>query len=432
MNSMNVPVTVCIRGGPQPCARFSGQGPGGDKGFADLLLHASEGDAQGTEGAWSEKAIEDATPRELDQRGWGAPASDGQGLDLPHVHPREGLLAVDSTCWDSSPTDLLAAVISGPQVLARVVVEDLEEMKCAGTWAPECPPSEDPCQRAISLQPQRDEALKVSPGPEILWGLSAGPETGGPLHGDGQRSSPPLAATDFSTQEDPMRLPVEGEVEPFGSLDMEKELSTGRGLRGWDGDLQGMRGQAGLGNEPTRAIFLPGQGGGPQEAQYTHPPLGTVGDAGRHDEAIDVSSPSVPSPGRWAFGTSAGGSHGHLVNLVVEPPSLGPLRVKIQVRGGDVRALFLADGAVQKAALETGLWDLRQRLVHQGLSVQELAVQVGTHGGEGWQGYLSREGTWAPQGPSSADVPPPEQQVSCTGAVTTCLFREGGTLDLLI
>ncbi|MGQ9652892.1 MAG: flagellar hook-length control protein FliK [Thermodesulfobacteriota bacterium] len=231
-----------------------------------------------------------------------------------------------------------------------------------------------------------------------------------------------------------MRRSVEGGDESVVCLDMEKGLSERWGLRGWDGDVRGMRGQAGLGNEHMGPISLPGQGGESQEAQYTPTFLGTVRDAGqlRHDEAIDIRSPPAPSLGRGAFGTSAGGSHGHLVNLIVDPPNLGPFRVKIQVRGGDLRALFLADGAVQKAALETGLWDLRQRLVHQGLSVQELAVQVGAHGGDGWQGYLSREGTWVSQDASSGVGPAPERQGPCTGAVTVNRAQDGGTLDLLI
>jgi flagellar hook-length control protein FliK len=71
----------------------------------------------------------------------------------------------------------------------------------------------------------------------------------------------------------------------------------------------------------------------------------------------------------------------HLLNLKVEPPDLGPLHMKVQVRGEEVRALFLTEGSSQKVIVERGLPALRQGLLEQGFSVQDLQVQVGTHGG---------------------------------------------------
>jgi hypothetical protein len=71
----------------------------------------------------------------------------------------------------------------------------------------------------------------------------------------------------------------------------------------------------------------------------------------------------------------------HMLNLKVTPPDLGPLRMKVQVRGEEVRALFLTEAINHKVILDRGLHSLRQGLQEQGLSVQDLEVQVGTHSG---------------------------------------------------
>lgn len=358
---------------------------------------------------------------------------DGQGGDAQYMGPEVSLLGIDGTCWDRVGVDILVSASPGPRIMMPATGESSEEMKCAGAWAPEFPISRDQCHKAISPPPQRDEGGEDTPVVELLRELPASSETRGPGHGDGHRGNPPLVALDTSTADQAMGASVGGADDSVVSLDMEQESSPNDwGLKGWDGDAQGTRGQAGLGGEPTKVIPLSGQSGEPQEPVYGPNILGTVADSGRHYGGLDTSSPSAPSLGRGSYVIPAGGSHGHLVNLVVEPPNLGPLRVKIQVRGTDVRALFLADGGLQKAALETGLWDLRQRLVHQGLSVQELAVQVGTHGGDSWQGSLSREGSQVAKGPSRGSGLAPQKQVSCGGAVTVSRAQGWGTLDLLI
>ncbi len=435
MNTTSFPVTVCRGGGPQGCVRFHGPRPGGDGGFAHLLPHASEGNGEAAQRVWSKRDNEDTRPRELDQGGLGAHLSNGQGVDLGHTGPQEDLAAPDSLSLDRAPTHVLAAVCSGQQIPAPVAAEPVKDVERALSWTPLLPLGGNLCEEAVSLQAQRDEGIKETPFLGFPLEPLTGPQAGEPGHGEGPRSGPAVAVFCTPMEDPPARPSVEGGDGAVASLDMGKELTTGDGPRRWEAEVEVMRGQAGPGKGHNGPIALPGQGVESHEGTYTLPPLGTTGGAGSvsHDEAMDIASPQAPHVARGALGTSAAGSHGHLVNLVVEPPNLGPLRVKIHVRGGDVRALFLADGAVQKAALETGLWDLRQRLVHQGLSVQELAVHVGAHGGDGWQGYLSREGGWASQGATGGVVTAPEEQVSSTGAVTVGgLLGGGGTLDLRI
>jgi len=71
----------------------------------------------------------------------------------------------------------------------------------------------------------------------------------------------------------------------------------------------------------------------------------------------------------------------HMLSLKVVSPDLGPLRMKVQVRGEEVRALFFTEAANQKIILDRGLPLLRLGLQDQGFSVQELQVQMGTHSG---------------------------------------------------
>ncbi len=72
-----------------------------------------------------------------------------------------------------------------------------------------------------------------------------------------------------------------------------------------------------------------------------------------------------------------------VLHMQMEPPELGVLRVRLKVHKEGVEALFLTQGAEQKAALEQGLHQLRHSLAEQGFFNQRLAVDVGG-GGAHW------------------------------------------------
>lgn len=91
-----------------------------------------------------------------------------------------------------------------------------------------------------------------------------------------------------------------------------------------------------------------------------------------------------------------------VLHMQMEPPDLGVLRVRLKVHKEGLEALFLTQGAEQKAALEQGLHQLRHSLAEQGFLNQRLAVDVGG-GGAHWMFQERTEPglLWGPHSPQA-------------------------------
>jgi hypothetical protein len=67
------------------------------------------------------------------------------------------------------------------------------------------------------------------------------------------------------------------------------------------------------------------------------------------------------------------------LRLVLNPESLGTIRVEVSTEAMEVRAQLLVDTPFVKEVLERDLHQLREALQARGLQVQDLAVSVGQH-----------------------------------------------------
>ena len=65
------------------------------------------------------------------------------------------------------------------------------------------------------------------------------------------------------------------------------------------------------------------------------------------------------------------------VRLQLKPEHLGELQVKIATNNGVVSATFVAESNTVKSLIEAGLPQLKDQLMQQGLSIQDVSVQVG-------------------------------------------------------
>jgi flagellar hook-length control protein FliK len=148
-------------------------------------------------------------------------------------------------------------------------------------------------------------------------------------------------------------------------------------------------------------------------------------------ESPDGAQRTPPEGAVGARGASGATGPVHVLNLRLEPPHLGPVRVRVRVEGESVQALFVTDAARQKAALDGGLPLLRHGLVEQGLSVQDLAVHVGSQDGGGGSYRRPQDGD-GPVGPPpcrpSDLIPPGPERPEAAATV----LRPGGALDVRI
>lgn len=113
------------------------------------------------------------------------------------------------------------------------------------------------------------------------------------------------------------------------------------------------------------------------------------------------------------------------VRLQLKPEHLGELQVKIATNNGVVSATFVAESNTVKSLIEAGLPQLKDQLMQQGLSIQDVSVQVGGGDAHSREPYPGRQ---AAAWPSSWSV----GGVGTTGAdlssVSPMLHRHWGSI----
>ena len=106
----------------------------------------------------------------------------------------------------------------------------------------------------------------------------------------------------------------------------------------------------------------------------------------RADPNTSVSTASSPTAGQervWRWAQSAGSFQwggAQVAYISLDPPGVGPVRLKVRVTKEVVDAVFTVQSPQQKVFLEDGLWQLRHGLWERGLSPQQLWVEVGSNG----------------------------------------------------
>ncbi|MGQ9857079.1 MAG: flagellar hook-length control protein FliK [Thermodesulfobacteriota bacterium] len=106
----------------------------------------------------------------------------------------------------------------------------------------------------------------------------------------------------------------------------------------------------------------------------------------RADPNTSVSTATSSTAGQervWRGAQSAGSFQwggAQVAYISLDPPGVGPVRLKVRVTKEVVDAVFTVQSPQQKVFLEDGLWQLRHGLWERGLSPQQLWVEVGSNG----------------------------------------------------
>jgi flagellar hook-length control protein FliK len=92
------------------------------------------------------------------------------------------------------------------------------------------------------------------------------------------------------------------------------------------------------------------------------------------------------------------------VQIKLDPPSLGTIRMNVSTSGESVRATIVAENNIVKSVIENNLTQLKDSITHQGVKIDSFNVLVGgnaSHSAEGhksaldYLGQLGREGSMA-------------------------------------
>ncbi len=110
--------------------------------------------------------------------------------------------------------------------------------------------------------------------------------------------------------------------------------------------------------------------------------------------------------------------HKNHLRLQLKPADLGSLTIKLSYKEGAVKATLVAESVAAKQALDSGLDQLKQQLVQQGIRAERIEVLVnpdaqrqawaGSGGRAGGRGAGSRRGGGPGPGPQGRDTAPEE------------------------
>jgi flagellar hook-length control protein FliK len=141
------------------------------------------------------------------------------------------------------------------------------------------------------------------------------------------------------------------------------------------------------------------QSSSPQEGRSPHPTSRTAVAAERGGEAMPTrstppsDSPSQLSPAdqsrlveRVARAMQAAPERGNTLRLRLRPPELGTLQVEVRVEKGVLTARLEAETSAARHVLLENLPQLRERLIEQGVRLEQFEVNVSSrHQGESQQ-----------------------------------------------
>ncbi len=184
-------------------------------------------------------------------------------------------------------------------------------------------------------------------------------------------------------------------------------------------------------DDATRVMTLASQDAGQREGAVTPlPSLGVAAPRGAdmvtlsgqsalpspqsNGEEAESAAPKLVARGLAALASQKGGS----MQMRLDPPSLGDLRIQMTVVNGAVSAELRPSSAQAHALLAADLASLRQALEAQGLSVERLSVQAPTHQGQGGSaqtGHGLTRGEHTSAGQAAAQQAQPGQQSSSNG-----------------
>jgi len=131
----------------------------------------------------------------------------------------------------------------------------------------------------------------------------------------------------------------------------------------------------------------------PEEA----PTASSAGIPGRNEAGAKGSQPVESSEPPVTPRPPASPGPVQVLRMTLDPPSMGPMHVRLRVSGQSVRAVFVTENAEAKAVLENGFPQLRDNLADKGLAVHSLTAHVGTEGRS--PDHTPRQHPWSP--PSS-------------------------------
>jgi len=179
---------------------------------------------------------------------------------------------------------------------------------------------------------------------------------------------------------------------------------------------------AGFSSLVQAASFTPGRAGAPpgkEEPALAAPasaPAGGVVESGSLATTTPKALPLFDLPVKGQPGSALIDQIAHQfslrlregqgeIQLKLDPPSLGAVRMSVAATGDTVRALLVTDHPAVKQVIENQLHQLRETLAGQGMKVDSFTVLVGGHDAGGGSHPAPRNGAGPAAGPQAPAAP---------------------------